>query len=70
MKSQLATAFVPFEIGDIVKLKRGKNHMELVEIKLEQYVAANKAKVSLQVRNIKHGNVSWVLPENIERVRP
>ena len=49
MKGQLATGYVPYEIGDAVKLKKGDTVWKVTEIRLTQYVAAKTAEIHLQL---------------------
>lgn len=67
MKAQLATGFVPYEIGDSVKLKKGDAIWEVTEIRLTQYVAAKTAKIELQLLDNADGTKIWRTADKIEK---
>ena len=67
MKKQLAAGYVPYEIGDSVKLKNGDTIWEVTEIRLTQYVAANTAEIHLQLLDKFDGTKIWRTADKIEK---
>ena len=67
MKGQLATGYVPYEIGDSVKLKKGDTIWEVTEIRLTQYVAAKTAEIHLQLLDKYDGTKIWRTEDKIEK---
>ena len=67
MKAQLATGFVPYEIGDLVKLKKGDTIWKVAEIRLTQYVAAKTAEIHLQLLDESDGTKIWRTKDKIEK---
>lgn len=67
MEGQLATGFVPYEIKDSVKLKKGDTIWEVVEIRFTQYIAAKKAEIHLQLFDKDKGKKVWRKADKIER---
>ena len=65
MKAQLATGFVPYEIGDLVKLKKGDTIWKIAEIRLTQYVAAKTAEIHLQLLDEYDGTKIWRTKDKI-----
>lgn len=70
MKGQLATGFVPYEIGDSLKLKNGDTTIwKVTEIRLTQYVAAKKAEIHLQLLDENDGTKIWRTSDKIESIK-
>lgn len=67
MKAQIATGFVPYEIGDMVKLKKGDTIWEVKDIRITQYVASGKAEVYLLLLDKFDGTKIWREPDKIEK---
>lgn len=67
MKGQLSIGYVPYEIGDSVKLKKGETIWEVVEIRLTQYVAAQTAVIDLQLFDKSDGTKIWRTSDKIEK---
>ncbi len=67
MKGQVATGYVPYEIVDTVKLKKGNTIWKVKEIRLTQYVAAEKAEIHLQLLDENDGTTIWREADKIEK---
>ena len=67
MKAQIATARIPYEINDKLKLKKGDTVWKLIEIRLTQYVSKNLAEVHLQLLDESNGDTIWRTLDKIEK---
>ncbi len=70
MKSQNAIGFIPYEIGDTVKLVQDQNLYVITEIRMTQYVAAKQVFMDVQLRHEKN-KLIWrpatIIKERIEQ---
>lgn len=67
MKAQIATGFIPYEIGDRVKLYRDDHNVYIVkEMRMIQYIAARKVEFELQLCIENGDTLIWRKPNKIK----
>lgn len=66
MKKQFGAGFIPYEPGDLVRLK-GHNYIYKIEdIRMTQYIVSGTINFEVRLSNERLGDCGWWNPELIE----